>query len=196
MKDLRSENDNLSPWRKKRAMLTEQLMEDALKELIKLEAKIDYKTVCNMMEKLASNEHKEFNALIKSSAISKNQIYKNMVSIAKEKAKSFGNKQQNYKTDGDKQLEVFQLKTVIAKKEAKIKELESIIDRANIVTNNFSTFNNLSDQINFKSILNDLVDFTIKDGSAFIDSVGNLVTEDNHNILISKRIIDTLEVKA
>jgi len=112
VKDLRSENDNLQAWRNKRLQLTKDLLKKSLEELIKLNATINQKTVCDMMSKLSTREEKEYKAVISPSAISKNNLYKNMIFE-------------------DKQLEIFQLKTLIAKKEAKIKELESIINRAN-----------------------------------------------------------------
>ena len=83
-KDLRSENDNLKLWRAKKATLTEQLLKKSLEELIKLKAVVNQKTACEMMDKLASEEDKEYKAVISTSAISKNEVYKTMILEAKE----------------------------------------------------------------------------------------------------------------
>ena len=71
-KDLRSDNDNLQAWRNKRSQLTEKLLERSLQELIKLNAKINQKTICDMMKKISTDEDKKYNAIITPSAISKN----------------------------------------------------------------------------------------------------------------------------
>jgi hypothetical protein len=135
-KDLRSENDNLKEWRNKKKSLTEQLLSRAIQELQSLNAKINQKNVCEMMEKLSTSKDKEYDAVITPSAISKNEIYKNMILEANEKSKFNNIKNEKYKIDGDKQFEIFKLKTIIAKQEAKNKELEAIIQRANIQNNN------------------------------------------------------------
>ena len=119
-KDLRSENDNLKLWRAKKATLTEQLLKKSLEELIKLKAVVNQKTACEMMDKLASEEDKEYKAVISTSAISKNEVYKTMILEAKEEVLLIDNRKKSYNLDGDKKLEIFKLKTIIAKKEAKI----------------------------------------------------------------------------
>jgi hypothetical protein len=189
--DLRSENDNLKIWRKKKAHLTEELLKKALEELISLNATINQKTVCDMMNKLASNEDKEFKAIISPSAISKNKLYKNMILEAKQKIKLVDDKKSNYKLDGDKQLEIFKLKTLIAKKESKIKELESIIDRAKIShNNNISTIQ--TNSIEYKSIASYLINFIKKEGIAYIDENKNLIDEATGDILVSSNILKDL----
>jgi len=192
MKDLRSENDNLSEWRKKRAILTEELLKDSIKELIKLKATISQKTVSEMMEKLASNEHKEFKAVITPSAISKNEIYKNIVLEGKNKVQLLENKKQSYKLDGDKQFEAFQLKSLIAKKEVRIKELESIIDRANINLEQTINYINSTNENNYKDILKELIEFILKEGVAYLDTQKNLINESTGDILITSKIIKEL----
>lgn len=191
-KDLRTENDNLKTFRDKKSTLTEQLLRRSLDELIQLKAVINQKTVCHMMDKLSNSEEKEFKAIISPSAISKNEIYKNMMLLAKEKVKLIENKKQNYKLDGDKQLEIFQLKTLIAKKEVKIKELESIIDRADIQTDNVSSLNTQTDKFDFKFICKDLYSFILSGNAAYPDEQGNLINEDTGNILLSSTIIKEL----
>ena len=192
-KDLRSENDNLKLWRAKKATLTEQLLKKSLEELIKLKAVVNQKTACEMMDKLASEEDKEYKAVISTSAISKNEVYKTMILEAKEEVLLIDNRKKSYNLDGDKKLEIFKLKTIIAKKEAKIRELESIIDRANIQVDehNFTTYSN-SNSFDFKSITNNLKNFILDQGVGFIDSSNNLVEEDTHNILIAANIMEKL----
>lgn len=192
-KDLRSENDNLKQWREKKAILTEQLLKKSLQELVKLKAVVNQKTVCEMMDKLANEHDKEYKAVISTSAISKNEVYKNMILEAKEQVQLSNDHKKLYKLDGDKKLEIFQLKTIIAKKEVKIRELESIIDRANIQVdnNNFTTYND-ADTFDFKSITNDLKNFILDQAVGFIDSSNNLVDEDTHNILIAANIMEKL----
>lgn len=192
MKDLRSQNDNLSTWRKTRAELTEELLKNAIKELVKLKAIINQKIVCEMMEKLASNEHREFNAVITPSAISKNEIYKNMIFEAKKKVKLSESQKQNYKLDGDKQLEVFQLKSLLAKKEVRIKELESIIDRANINSELIIDHINSQSDNNYKDIVKDLIEFILQEGVGYLDDQKNLINESSGDTLIISSIIKTL----
>jgi len=191
VKDLRSENDNLQAWRNKRLQLTKDLLKKSLEELIKLNATINQKTVCDMMSKLSTREEKEYKAVISPSAISKNNLYKNMIFEAKQKIKLSGDKKHNYRIDGDKQLEIFQLKTLIAKKEAKIKELESIINRANIsCSNNMPAPQN--SLIDYKNITRDLINFIKKEGIAYVDNAQNLVDEGTGNILVTSNVLKDL----
>ena len=192
-KDLRSENDNLKEWRNKKKALTEQLLARAIQELQNLNAKINQKNVCEMMEKLSTSKDKEYDAVITPSAISKNDVYKNMILEANEKSKFNNIKNEKYKIDGDKQFEIFKLKTIIAKQEAKNKELEAIIQRANI-QNNSSLQIQKANNIDFQSILKDLVNFTRQEGIAFLDKDMNLITESEHQVLISSQIIKLLNL--
>ena len=194
VKDLRSENDNLKEWRNKKKALTEQLILRAIQELQNLNAKINQKNVCEMMEKLSTSKDKEYDAIITPSAISKNEIYKNMILEANEKSKFNNIKNEKYKIDGDKQFEIFKLKTIIAKQEAKNKELEAIIQRANI-QNNSSLQIQKANNIDFQSILKDLVNFARQEGIAFLDKDMNLITESEHQVLISSQIIKILNLE-
>lgn len=193
VKDLRSENDNLKEWRNKKKALTEQLLSRAIQELQSLNAKINQKNVCEMMEKLSTSKDKEYDAVITPSAISKNDVYKNMILEANEKSKFNNIKNEKYKIDGDKQFEIFKLKTIIAKQEAKNKELEAIIQRANI-QNNSSLQIQKANNIDFQSILKDLVNFARQEGIAFLDKDMNLITESEHQVLISSQIIKLLNL--
>lgn len=193
VKDLRSENDNLKEWRNKKKALTEQLLSRAIQELQSLNAKINQKNVCEMMEKLSTSKDKEYDAVITPSAISKNEVYKNMILEANEKSKFNNIKNEKYKIDGDKQFEIFKLKTIIAKQEAKNKELEAIIQRANI-QNNSSLQIQKANNIDFQSILKDLVNFARQEGIAFLDKDLNLITESKHQVLISSQIIKLLNL--
>ena len=193
VKDLRSENDNLKEWRNKKKALTEQLILRAIQELQNLNAKINQKNVCEMMEKLSTSKDKEYDAIITPSAISKNEIYKNMILEANEKSKFNNIKNEKYKIDGDKQFEIFKLKTIIAKQEAKNKELEAIIQRANIQNNSSLQIQKVNN-IDFQSILKDLVNFARQEGIAFLDKDLNLITESKHQVLISSQIIKLLNL--
>lgn len=193
VKDLRSENDNLKEWRNKKKALTEQLLSRAIQELQSLNAKINQKNVCEMMEKLSTSKDKEYDAVITPSAISKNDVYKNMILEANAKSKFNNIKNEKYKIDGDKQFEVFKLKTIIAKQEAKNKELEAIIKRANIQNNSSLQIQKVNN-IDFQSILKDLVNFARQEGIAFLDKDLNLITESKHQVLISSQIIKLLNL--
>ncbi len=193
VKDLRSENDNLKEWRNKKKALTEQLLSRAIQELQSLNAKINQKNVCEMMDKLSTSEDKKFDAVITPSAISKNEFYKNMILEANEKSKFNNIKNEKYKIDGDKQFEVFKLKTIIAKQEAKNKELEAIIKRANIQNNSSLQIQKVNN-IDFQSILKDLVNFARQEGIAFLDKDMNLITESEPQVLISSQIIKLLNL--
>lgn len=194
VKDLRSENDNLKEWRDKKKSLTEKLILRAIEELQKLNAKIIPKNVCEMMAKIATFEDKKYDAVITPSAISKNMIYKNMILEAKEESKLNNTKNEKYKIDGDKQFEIFKLKTIIAKQEAKNKELEAIIQRANIQNNNSFQIQKNNNNIDFQNILKDLINFTKQEGIVFLDKDMNLITESEHKILISSQIIKLLNL--
>ena len=192
VKDLRSENDNLKEWRNKKKALTEQLILRAIQELQNLNAKINQKNVCEMMEKLSTSKDKEYDAIITPSAISKNEIYKNMILEANEKSKFNNINNEKYKIDGDKQFEIFKLKTIIAKKEAKIKELEAIIDRANIKDNANIYSIHETTNIDYKSIVSDLMNYLMYEQHiAYINNDGNLI-DDEGNILIVSRIVEGL----
>ena len=102
-------------------------------------------------------------------------------------------KNEKYKIDGDKQFEVFKLKTIIAKQEAKNKELEAIIKRANIQNNSSLQIQKVNN-IDFQSILKDLVNFARQEGIAFLDKDLNLITESKHQVLISSQIIKLLNL--
>ena len=193
VKDLRSENDNLKEWRNKKKALTEQLILRAIQELQNLNAKINQKNVCEMMEKLSTSKDKEYDAVITPSAISKNDVYKNMILEANAKSKFNNIKNEKYKIDGDKQFEIFKLKTIIAKQEAKNKELEAIIQRANIQNNSPHQIQK-ANNIDFQSILKDLVNFARQEGIAFLDKDLNLITESKHQVLISSQIIKLLNL--
>ena len=193
VKDLRSENDNLKEWRNKKKALTEQLLSRAIQELQSLNAKINQKNVCEMMEKLSTSKDKEYDAVITPSAISKNDVYKNMILEANAKSKFNNIKNEKYKIDGDKQFEIFKLKTIIAKQEAKNKELEAIIKRANIQNNSSLQIQKVNN-IDFQSILKDLVNFARQEGIAFLDKDLNLITESEHQVLISSQIIKLLNL--
>ena len=193
VKDLRSENDNLKEWRNKKKALTEQLLARAIQKLQNLNAKINQKNVCEMMEKLSTSKDKEYDAVITPSAISKNDVYKNMILEANANSEFKNSKNKKYNTDGDKQFEVFKLKTIIAKQEAKNKELEAIIQRANI-QNNSSLQIQKANNIDFQSILKDLVNFARQEGIAFLDKDLNLITESEHQVLISSQIIKLLNL--
>ena len=193
VKDLRSENDNLKEWRNKKKALTEQLLSRAIQELQSLNAKINQKNVCEMMEKLSTSKDKEYDAVITPSAISKNDVYKNMILEANAKSKFNNIKNEKYKIDGDKQFEIFKLKTIIAKQEAKNKELEAIIQRANIQNNSSLQIQKVNN-IDFQSILKDLVNFARQEGIAFLDKDLNLITESKHQVLISSQIIKLLNL--
>ena len=193
VKDLRSENDNLKEWRNKKKALTEQLLARAIQELQNLNAKINQKNVCEMMEKLSTSKDKEYDAVITPSAISKNDVYKNMILEANENSEFKNSKNKKYNTDGDKQFEVFKLKTIIAKQEAKNKELEAIIQRANIQNNSSLQIQKVNN-IDFQSILKDLVNFARQEGIAFLDKDLNLITESKHQVLISSQIIKLLNL--
>lgn len=194
-KDLRSENDNLQAYRTMRGKLTENLLKKSLEELVNLKAIINQKTACEMMQKLATEEDKKYQSIISTSAISKNEVYKNMVLEAKEKINLLNPKIKEYLLNGDKKLELFQIKQVVAKKEAKIQELESIIDRANLSQQNLTK--KIEDQgsrvIDFKAIAKHLVEFIIDEGVAFLDNKNNLIIESTGNILITFNTMEELK---
>lgn len=198
MKDLRSDNDNLKEWRLEKAALTEKLLSKALDELISIKAVITQKSVCEIMEKIASKEDREYKAIISPSAISKNDIYKNMCFRAKEKVKRLEDRKQDYKIDGDKQLEIFQLKTIIAKKEVKIKELESIIDSANIRNNIINSDSRLDNQYkvnesSIKKLLYEVIQLSLNNVFLYKDSSGNLLNEYTNQVILTKELYNKVK---
>jgi len=194
-KDLRRENDNLAAWREKRKELTRALVERSIDKLNEMQAKIIPKNVCEIMGKLANEEDKEHNAVITPSAISKNQELKAFIQAANAKRKQKDNKDEEYKTDGDQQFEIFKLKSIIAKQESKIKEFQSIIERANIDTDKLAYKMTTPDD-HYKHILIDLVKLSMADGFLYIhpDS-GDLIDESSGQIVIAKSILKTLNIE-
>ncbi len=193
-KDLRSENNNLQEWREKRKEITVNLLKRVLDKLIRIKAKINQKSVCEMMVEIATDIEIEYKAVITPSAISKNETFKIMIYEANDKIKS-QNTNTKYNLNGDNQYELFKLKSLIAKKEAKIKELEAIIERANLKSNlNIPQSIELNDN-SYKYILQDLIKFTTIEGISYVDSNNNLINETNNNILISANIINQLSIK-
>lgn len=192
-KDLRSENDNLAEWREKRKELTRALVERSIEKLIEMQAKITAKNVCEIMPQIATDEDKVYKAIITPSAISKNDELKALLQEANAKRKQKDDKDEKYKTDGDQQFEIFRLKSIIAKQESKIKEFQSIIERANITDT--STYKVTTPDDHYKHILIDLIKLTISDGFLYIhpDS-GDLIDEGTGQIVIAKSILNTLNI--
>ena len=188
--DLRHDNDNLAEWREKRKKLTLTLVKKAISELEDLKAKINQKNVCEMMAKIASKEDIEYKAVITPSAISKNEVLKTIIQEAQAKSKYIDNKGTPISSDGDKQFEVFRLKAIIAKKDAKIKECESIIKRADIKVTPHQIAQTPSDQ--FKLLLQNIIDICIKDQFMYFDKNKNLILEETGEIIISDNIIQSL----
>lgn len=186
-KDLRRDNDNLAEWRDKRKELTLALLQNAITELESIKAKINQKNVCEMMAKIASKKDIEYKTVITPSAISKNKVLKNIIQEAQAKSKYIDNKGNAIVSDGDKQFEIFKLKAIIAKKEAKIKECESIIKRADIKESPKQITKIPSDQ--FKLLLKNLIDICLKDQFMYLDKKKNLILEETGEVVISADLI-------
>ncbi len=191
-KDLRHDNDNLAEWRERKKELTLGLVKKAIVELENIKARINQKNVCEMMAKIASEEDIEYKAVITPSAISKNEVLKTIIQEAQAKSKYLNNKGTPISSDGDKQFEVFRLKAIIAKKDAKIKECESIIKRADIQDTPHQIVQTPSDQ--FKLLLQNLIDICLKDHFMYLDKSKNLILEETGEVVISKNIILSLPI--
>ncbi len=177
-KDMRSQNDNLSVWRKKREGLTQNLLKKALLKLEKIKAEISQKNASIMMEELASDEDRKYKANIKPSAISKNKVLKAMVHEAQGKIKAKENESTQYTLDVENQYNIFKLKAIIAKKDAKIKEYENIFQRANLKDEKAYTVELPSDT--YKLMLEDLIRICIDDGFLYSDeNQKNILLEDD-----------------
>lgn len=191
-KDMRSQNDNLSAWRKKREGLTQNLLKQALLKLEKINTDISQKNVSIMMEKLASDEDREYKANIKPSAISKNKVLKAMIHEAQGKLKAKANENTQYSLDAENQYNIFKLKAIIAKKDAKIKEYENIIQRANLTDDKSYTVALPSDT--YKLILEDLIRVCIDDGFLYADEDNkNILLEDDGRTVIPENILQNLK---
>jgi len=191
-KDMRSQNDNLAIWRNRREKLTQKLLQNSLLELEKLNAVINQKNVSEMMEKLASSEEKKYNANIKPSAISKNKVLKAMIHEAQSKIKAKNNKNTHYSLNAENEYDIFKLKSIIAKKDAKIKEYENIFQRANLP--NTKSYPVETPSETYKLILEDLIRMCLKDGFLYLDENNkNIIHEDDGRIVISENILKNLK---
>jgi hypothetical protein len=144
------------------------------------------------MPQVATDEDKIYKAIITQSAISKNKELNALIQEAKTKRKQKDDKNEEYKTDGDQQFEIFKLKSIIAKQESKIKEFQSIIERANIDTDKLAYKMTTPDD-HYKHILIDLIKLSMADGFLYIhpDS-GDLIDEGSGQMVIAKSILKTL----
>jgi len=191
-KDMRSQNDNLSVWRKKREGLTQNLLKKALLKLEKIKAEISQKNASIMMEELASDEDRKYKANIKPSAISKNKVLKAMVHEAQGKIKAKENESTQYTLDAENQYNIFKLKAIIAKKDAKIKEYENIFQRANLKDEKAYTVELPSDT--YKLMLEDLIRICIDDGFLYSDeNQKNILLEDDGRTVIPENILQNLK---
>ena len=188
---MRSQNDNLAIWRNKREKLTQELLQNSLLELEKLNAVINQKNVSEMMGKLASSEDKKYNANIKPSAISKNKVLKAMIYEAQSKIKVKNNKNTQYSLNAESEYDIFKLKSIIAKKDAKIKEYENILQRANLTDAKSYPVETPSET--YKLILEDLIRICLNDGFLYLDEHDkNIIHEDDGRIVISENILRNL----
>ena len=191
-KDMRSQNDNLSAWRKKREGLTQNLLKKALLKLEEIKAEISQKNASIMMEKLASGEDREYKANIKPSAISKNKVLKAMIHESQAKTKAKENESTKYSLDAENQYNIFKLKSIIAKKDAKIKEYENIFQRANLKDKKSYTVALPSDT--YKLMLEDLIRICLDDGLLGFDEKNkNILLEDDGRTVIPENILQSLK---
>ena len=189
---MRSENDNLATWRKYKEKLTHKLVEKSILELEKIHAKINQKNVSEMMDKLASEEDKKYKANIKASAISKNKVLKAIIAEAQAKQKIKNSDSSSYTLDAENQYDIFKLKSIIAKKDAKLKEYENIFQRANLTKEKECLIESPTNT--YKNLLEDLISMSIMEGFVYIDKTSqHLVYEDDGRIVIPKDILKTLK---
>ena len=189
---MRSNNDNLATWRKYKEKLTHKLLEKSILELEKIQANINQKNVSEMMKKLASEEDIKYKASITASAISKNKVLKTIIHEAQAKQKVKNSNSSTYILDAEKQYDIFKLKTIIAKKDAKLKEYENIFQRANLTKDKEYLIELPTNT--YKPFLEDLIRMSIIEGFLYIDKTSqNLLHEDDGRIVIQKDILKTLK---
>jgi len=191
-KDMRSQNDNMAEWREKRKKATEILLQKAICELEKIQANINQKNTSEMMDKLASDKDKEYKANIKPSAISKNKVLKAMIQEAQAKRNAKVNQDTLYSLDAESQYDIFKLKSIIAKKDAKIKEYENIFQRANLTSE--KSFHAGVPSDTYKLILEELTKICINDGLLYFDeNEKNIIHENDGRIVIPENILQNLK---
>ncbi|WP_417326920.1 hypothetical protein [Halarcobacter sp.] len=187
--DLRSKNDNLQDWRNKKSKITEALLKKAIEHLYKSNEKISQKNVSFIMNEIATDEEKNHHANISPSAISKNENYKLLIFEAQEKQNIKKSKLNSISKDAQRNLEIHKLKTIIAEKEARIKEYESIINRADI---DIVSLKDIKEDIDYKILVQDFISLSLKEGIIYKDKNGNLVSEIDNKIILSKIIYKRL----
>lgn len=187
--DLRSKNDNLEEWRDKKSQITEALLKKAIEHLYNSNEKINQKNVSIIMNEIATDEEKNYGANISPSAISKNENYKLLIFEAQEKQNIQKSKLSSISKDTQNNLEIHKLKTIIAQKEARIKEYESIIQRANI---DVISLKNIKEDFDYKIILQEFISLSLKEGIIYKDKNENLVREIDNRIILSKKIYKKL----
>ncbi len=185
--DLRSKNNNLKEWKKKKNKITEVLLERAIGNLKETNTRINQKNVSIMMKKIATNEEKDYKATISSSGISKNEIYKTIVFKAGKNQELENKGKDAFSDESENRLETHRLKIIIARKESKIKEYESIIKRANI-NKNIEVLT--IETIDYRNLLLEFISLTLKEGIVYKDEKDNLRTELDNKIVLSKKIFN------
>jgi len=185
--DLRSQNDNSKEYRERHSRQTEKLLKRALSYINDSDKDFSQKNICATMGILAEEEDIRLNAVIKPSAISKNNHYKAIISAYKKNNNIVENKTSNL-TEGDIAFELHKCKTLLAKKTDEVIILKDIINKEGIETNdNLITME--KEDFDYKNLLKQSYDIMINDGLAFILDDNLVLENDTSKVIVNKKLL-------
>jgi len=194
--DLRSQNDNSRAYREQRLKQTEELLKKSLSYIYDSDKNFSHKNICTVMQILATAEDKELNAVISSSAISKNQHYKQIIETYKIQNDIFKQKQKKlHLTEGDLAFELHKCKTILAQKSDEVKILKHIIEKEKIEVNS-QNIEIKEHNFDYKYLLKQAYILMLNDGIVYLNNIGDLVMEtDSSRVMATKNLLEELGIE-
>jgi hypothetical protein len=186
--DLRSQNDNSREYRESRSKQTEKLLKRALSYIHESDKNFSQKNICITMDILAEEEDIRLNAVIKPSAISKNNHYKAIISAYKNNNNIIENKKKSNLTEVDLAFELHKCKTFLAQKTDEVIILEDILRKEGIETSdNFITIE--KEDFDYKNLLKQAYSLMIDDGLAFLKDENLVLENDITKVIANKKLL-------
>lgn len=191
--DLRSQNDNSREYRERHSKQTEKLLKRALSYIYETNKNFSQKNICITMGILAQEEDIRLNAVIKSSAISKNNNYKAIISAYKNNNNIIENKKKSNLIEGDLAFELHKCKTFLAQKTDEVIILEDILRKEGIETSdNFITIE--KEDFDYKNLLKQAYSLMIDDGLAFLKDENLVLENDITKVIANKKLLLEIEL--
>lgn len=186
--DLRSQNDNSKEYRERRSKQTEKLLKRALSYINESDKDFSQKNISITMGILADEDDIRLNAVIQSSAISKNNHYQAIISAYKDNNNIIENKKKSNLTEGDLAFELHKCKTLLAQKTDEVIILEDIIKKEGIETNdNLITIE--KEDFDYKNLLKQAYSLMIEDGLVFLNNEKLVLENDSSYVIANKKLL-------